>query len=285
MSDYKRILTIQDISCVGQCSLTVALPIISACGLETAILPSAVLSTHTGGSFEGFTFHDLTQDMPKIKEHWEKMGLDFDCLYTGYLGSIEQMDYVRQIIDSVLTAGAPVIVDPAMGDFGKLYTGFDDRFAKEMAKLCGHADIILPNLTEAAFMTGMAYKEGIHEEEYVDALLERLAKLGAKKIVLKGISPSQDQIGIVTLNVENREKNYYFTQKMPVTCHGTGDCFASAFTGAYMNGNDLADSAAVATDFVLECIKKTMDDPAHWYGVKFEKALPYLMSRVHGKDK
>lgn len=280
MKKDKRILTIQDISCVGQCSLTVALPIISACGIETAILPSAVLSTHTGGAFTGFTFRDLTEDMPKIREHWEKMELSFDCLYTGYLGSVRQMDYVRQIMDRVLEKGAPVIVDPAMADFGKLYEGFDEAFAKAMAGLCAHADIILPNLTEAAFMTGLAYKEGVHETAYVDELLENLSELGAKYIVLKGISPEKDKIGIATYDVASKTKKYYFTEKIPVTCHGTGDCFASAFTGAYMNGKDLYESARIATDFVLECIQKTMDDPAHWYGVKFEKALPSLMRNV-----
>lgn len=278
----KRILSIQDISCVGQCSLTVALPIISACGMETAILPSAVLSTHTGGSFQGFTFHDLTEDMPKIKAHWEKMKLTFDCLYTGYLGSIKQMDYVREIIESVLCENAPVIVDPAMADFGKLYTGFDETFARAMAGLCSQADIILPNLTEAAIMTGMPYQEGIHEEDYIQTLLEKLALLGAKQIVLKGISFEADKIGIITYDVKEKKRRNYFTKKLPVNCHGTGDCFASAFTAAYMNGKSLYDSAKIATDFVVECIEKTMDDKSHWYGVKFEKALPSLMKNVLG---
>lgn len=276
----KRILSIQDISCVGQCSLTVALPIISACGIETAILPSAVLSTHTGGAFTDFTFHDLTEDMPKIKAHWKSLGLTFDCLYTGYLGSILQMDYVRDIAKSVLKADAPIIVDPAMADFGKLYTGFDETFANAMAKLCGVADIILPNLTEASFMTGTPYRETDHDEAYVETLLEKLAKLGAKQIVLKGISYQEDEIGIVAYDSKKKTKEYYFTKKIPVSCHGTGDCFASAFTGAYMNGKDLYESARIATDFVVECIEKTIDDKAHWYGVKFEKALPMLMKSV-----
>lgn len=279
MSDI-RILTIQDISCVGQCSLTVALPILSACGIETAILPSAVLSTHTGGSFQGFTFRDLTEDMPKIKEHWQKMGLTFDCLYTGYLGSIQQMEYVKDIKESVLNADAPVIVDPAMADFGKLYTGFDESFASAMAGLCKQADIILPNLTEAALMTGISYQEGPHSEEYVDLLLQKLSSLGAKQIVLKGISPTETEIGIVTFDVETGKKQEYFTKRLPVTCHGTGDCFASAYVAAYLNGKDLFTSATIATDFVVECIEKTMDDKTHWYGVKFEKVIPMLMNRV-----
>lgn len=280
MADYKRILTIQDISCVGQCSLTVALPILSACGLETAILPSAVLSTHTGGSFQGFTFHDLTQDMPAIRQHWEKMGLTFDCLYTGYLGSSRQMAYVREIMRSVLTPKAPKIVDPAMADFGKLYAGFDNEFVRAMAGLCGEADIILPNMTEAALLTGMPYREADHSEEYVDALLGGLAELGCGQILLKGLHRGEDEIGVAIYDCKMRQKEYYFTPKIPVICHGTGDCFASAFVGAYMRGKNSTESAKIATDFVVECIRLTMDDPAHWYGVKFELALPMLMELV-----
>ena len=148
----KKVLTIQDISCMGQCSLTVALPIISACGVETIILPSAVLSTHTGG-FTGYTFRDLTEDIPGIMDHWEKENISFDCLYTGYLGSITQIEYVYDLKKRVVKEDGLLIVDPAMADNGSLYYGFDDAFVAQMAKLCGSADIILPNITEAAFMT------------------------------------------------------------------------------------------------------------------------------------
>ena len=280
MADYKRILTIQDISCVGQCSLTVALPILSACGLETAILPSAVLSTHTGGSFQGFTFHDLTEDMPAIRQHWEKMGLTFDCLYTGYLGSSRQMAYVREIMGSVLSPDAPKIVDPAMADFGKLYAGFDDDFVRAMAGLCGEADIILPNMTEASLMTGIPYQEDNHSDAYIEQLLTGLSGLGCQQIVLKGVQREAEQIGVVIYDCRTKKKEYYATQKIPVSCHGTGDCFASAFVGVYMQGKGIAESAGIAADFVLECIRQTMDDPAHWYGVKFERALPMLIELV-----
>ena len=188
MAQDKKILTVQDISCVGQCSLTVAQPIISACGVETCILPSAVLSNHTGAGFHGFTFRDLTEDIPEICSQWEKEGIRFDAVYTGYLGSVAQIALVREIMDRLLLPGGLKIVDPAMADNGSLYQGFDQPFVQKMAELCGKADIILPNLTEACFMTGMEYTSDVQTEDYVRELLSRLAALGARKVILKGIS-------------------------------------------------------------------------------------------------
>ncbi len=276
----KKVLTIQDISCMGQCSLTVALPIISACGVETIILPSAVLSTHTGG-FTGYTVRDLTEDIPGIKEHWKKENIKCDCLYTGYLGSVKQIDYVYELKNEVLNDGSLLIVDPAMADNGKLYYGFDEVFVKHMAKLCGTADIILPNITEAAFMTGFDMKLECQDESYVDALLEKLSELGSKKVVLKGISFERDKIGIVVYDCVAKTKDYYFTEKIQKSSHGTGDCYAAAFTGAIMQGKSVFDSAKLAADFVVESIKKTIGDDTHWYGVKFEKALPILVKELN----
>ena len=158
----KRVLTIQDISCVGKCSLTVALPIISAFGIETAILPTAVLSTHT--MFKNFTFKDLTDELEKISDHWKKEQIGFDAIYTGYLGSFEQIDLVCEIVNILRDENTLVIVDPVMADNGKLYPGFTEEFAKEMAKLCSKADIILPNMTEASFMLGIPYPGTDYDE-------------------------------------------------------------------------------------------------------------------------
>ena len=276
----KKVLTIQDISCYGQCSLTVALPIISACGVETIILPSAVLSTHTGG-FTGYTFHDLTDDIPGIWQHWKKEGISFDCLYTGYLGSTTQIDYVYDMRREVVKEDGLLIVDPAMADNGKLYYGFDMEFAARMAKLCGSADIILPNITEACFMTGAEMKLGIQDEAYVTDLLEKLAALGPKKIVLKGICFEEDKLGVVVYDCKTRESNYYYTEKISKSSHGTGDCYAAAFTGAIMQGRDVLSAASLAADFVVESLKKTIDDDTHGYGVKFEKALPMLVNELN----
>ena len=184
--DYKRILTVQDISCVGQCSLTVALPILSAAGHETAILPSAVLSTHTAG-FSGYTFRDLTEDLPGITAHWNKEGIRFQTIYTGYLGSAEQIAAVKEIFRTCAAEGCVSIVDPAMADNGKLYPGFDMAFVEQMKTLAFQADIILPNITEACLLTGWPYREQ-YDESYIKGLLDSLRSAGAKTIVLTGVS-------------------------------------------------------------------------------------------------
>lgn len=274
--NYKRVLTVQDISCFGQCSLTVALPILSACKIETCILPSAVLSTHTAG-FSGFTFRDLTDDMPKILDHWVKEGISFDCIYTGYLGSITQIEYVKRMQNELLRSGAKLIVDPAMGDNGKLYSIFDETYAREMAKLCAKADIIIPNITEACFMTGLDYKEN-YDEAYVDEVLARLAKIGAKTVVLTGIGFTPDTTGVVVY--EKGVKQYYKHSKFEKGCHGTGDVYSSAFVGAYVRGKTLFESAKLAADYTYKCIENTYGDKDHWYGVKFETAIDYLVENL-----
>lgn len=273
---YPRILTIQDVSCVGQCSLTVALPILSACGVETAILPSAVLSTHTAG-FSGFTFRDLTEDMPGIAAHWKKEGIAFDAIYTGYLGSAEQIAYVKDIFGSVLKEGGLKIVDPAMGDGGKLYPAFDKAFAMEMATLCREADVIVPNITEACFMTGFEYRE-TYDEAYVKGLLKALADAGMKTVVLTGIGYREGKTGVVVY--DKGEYLYYEHKKISKGCHGTGDVYASAFVGALSKGHKLFEAAKIAADYTLRCIEVTGGDPEHWYGVKFELALPDLIQMI-----
>lgn len=273
---YKRVLTIQDISCLGQCSLTVALPIISACGHETCVLPSAVLSTHTGG-FSGFTFTDLTDDIPKIREHWQKEKISFDCLYTGYLGSIKQIGYVCDILP-LIKKGGLIVVDPAMADNGKLYYGFDIAYAKEMAKLCAKADYVIPNVSEACFLTGVDYKEK-YDQAYVELLITKLIDLGCKNIILTGISYKEQTTGVVVF--ENGVYSYYEHNKMPRGCHGTGDIYASAFVGALLKGKSAFDSAKIAADYVLECIKDTQSDLEHWYGAKFEPSLPILIKAIN----
>ena len=277
MSD-KRILTIQDISCVGQCSLTVALPVISACGIETAILPSAVLSTPTGG-FSGNTFRDLSGDMLAIGDHWKKEGIRFDAVYTGYLGSIDQIGYVQTIMDETLVPGGLRIIDPAMADHGKLYRGFSGEFAVRMGELCGIADIALPNITEACLMTGTPYEEGPKDEAYIESLLDKVSALGAKCVVMKGVSYEPDKLGVAVRR--NGTTRYYFHEKLEKNSHGTGDIYASAFVGSLMRGFGVLEAAGIAADFTVESMKKTAGDESHWYGVKFEKALPGLVRRVN----
>lgn len=270
---YKRVLTIQDISCFGQCSLTVALPILSACGMETVILPSAILSTHTAG-FSGFTCRDLTDDMPSIAAHWEKENIRFDILYTGYLGSTRQMEDIKSIIQTLLRRGAPVIVDPAMADNGKLYPAFDEAYVKAMLSLCREADIILPNITEACFLTGMAYRE-TYDRSYIDELLDRLTDHGIKTVILTGVSYAEGKTGVVVY--ENRQYAYYEHRRIAQGCHGTGDVYASAFVGAIANGKSTFDAASVAADYTVACIEYTQGDAEHRYGVKFEPLLGDLI--------
>ena len=272
----RRILTVQDISCVGQCSLTVALPIISACGIETCILPSAVLSTHTGG-FKDFTFRDLTEDIPKIAAHWKKEGISFDAIYTGYLGSARQIAYVQDIFFNLSNENCLHIVDPAMADNGVLYVGFDGDFVAEMKKLCFGADIILPNITEACLITDTPYRE-TYDERFIDELVGALAGNGAKTFVLTGVSYHEDTMGVLVY--ENGTSRLYEHKRVARGCHGTGDIYASVFTGALLHGHDAYQAATIAADFTLKCIENTLDDKDHWYGVRFESVLPELIARL-----
>ncbi len=274
---YKRILTIQDISCVGQCSMTVALPILSACGQETCVLPSAVLSTHTGG-FTGFTFRDLTEDIPAIWRHWKQENITFDYIYTGYLGSTLQIQYVQELFDAMKGANTLTVVDPAMADNGKLYAGFDSAYAAAMTKLCAQADIMLPNITEACLMTGHPYRQTC-DEAYIDELVSKLNALGSATVVLTGVGYAPGQTGV--LISRGQERFYYSHEKIDRSYHGTGDVFASAFVGAVASGKTLPQASEIAAEYTALCIRKTYHDPDHWYGVKFETALAELIQMLN----
>ena len=274
----KRIITVQDISCVGKCSLTVALPVISAMGVEACVLPTAVLSTHT--AFKGFTFRDLTGDIQKITSHWKQEKISFDAVYTGYLGSFEQINLMQELINDFAGGSTRVIVDPCMGDNGALYSGFTPDFARAMAGLCAKADVIVPNLTEAAYMLGIPYIAEGYTKEYVEDLLKKLAGLGARRIVLKGISFDDKKIGIVCYDSESEKISWYFHEKMPQNFHGTGDIFASVLTGALVRGLQLEEACRLAADFVVESIKATLSHKDYnWYGVDFESA-PYMLTSL-----
>ena len=274
--DYKRILTIQDISCVGQCSLTVALPILSACGLETAILPSAVLSTHSVG-FRDFTFRDLTEDIPAIRHHWQQEDIRFQAVYTGYLGSARQIEMVQDICRNLLVPGGKKIVDPAMADRGELYPVFDMDFVQEMKKLVGEGDIVLPNITEASLLTDTEYREE-YDEEYICGLVDGIHRLGAGTVVLTGVSYDAHSTGVLVS--EQGKQTYYRHELLDRGCHGTGDVYASSFVGAYTHGKTVPEAARIAADYTLACIKNTLDDPDHWYGVKFEPVLGELIEAL-----
>ncbi len=271
----KRIITVQDISCVGKCSLTVALPVISAMGVEACVLPTAVLSTHT--AFKGFTFHDLTGDLPAITKHWQQEKISFDAIYTGYLGSLEQIDLMHKLITDFGGGSTRVIVDPCMADNGSLYSGFTPDFAKAMAGLCSKADVIVPNMTEASFLLGVPYIASGYDKKYIEDLLQKLAALGARRIVLKGISFDDKKIGIASYDSNSQKTIWYFHERMPQNFHGTGDIFASVLTGALVRDFSLDKACRLAADFVVEAIKATLSHKDYnWYGVDFESVLHLL---------
>lgn len=275
----KRIITIQDISCLGKCSLTVALPILSAMGVETCVVPTAVLSTHT--MFSGYTFRDLTEDLTGIADHWEKEGFAFDAVYTGYLGSRRQLglveDYFRRFGRSALK-----LVDPVMADNGSLYAGFTPDFALEMAKLCGKADVILPNLTEAAFLLDRPYlAPGTYSEAQVKDTLKALCDLGAGTAVLTGVSFDPGEIGFMSLEAKTGAFDAYFHPRVEASYHGTGDIFASVVTGGLMLGKTLGESLRLAADYTADCIRVTAEDPQGIrYGVYFEALIPELVKKL-----
>lgn len=271
----KRIASVQDLSCVGKCSLSIALPLLSAMGIECVALPTAVLSAHT--AFESFISCDLTDQIKPIATHWKQLGLTFDALYTGYLASEKQVALVIDILDAFRTG--LVFVDPAMADHGRLYTGFDANFPEHMRKLCSRADIITPNITEACLLTGTAYRDQ-HDEHYVRLLLERLLSLGTKTAILTGIRYTPDAMSVASLDSAGTLFTYR-SDYVPAVFHGTGDLFASTCVGALTLGHCIADAVRLATDYVVKTIHATLQNPeARWYGVDFETTIPDLLTML-----
>ncbi len=274
----KRILTIQDISCFGKCSLTVALPLLSSMGVETVILPTAVLSTHT--LFKGFTCKDLSDQLTPITEHWKKEGITFDAIYTGYLGTEEEIDAVINIIKSFRNENTLVFVDPAMGDNGRLYPAFNEHYAKKNADLCAVADIADPNITEAAYLTGLPYKE-VYTEGYVKELLLALSAIGTKTPILTGVSLSEGKTGAMGYDSVTKKFFHYQNDRIPASFHGTGDIFSSVLAGSFVLGADRTDALKLAADYTAHTIAETLKNPENpWYGVDFEATIPELVDSL-----
>ncbi|MBO4389400.1 MAG: pyridoxamine kinase [Lachnospiraceae bacterium] len=272
----KRVLTIQDISCIGKCSLTVALPILSALGLETAIVPTAVLSTHT--QFPHPTFRDLTEDLPPIREHWQELKFKFSAIYTGYLGSARQVDLVLDYFKAFKENGTALIVDPAMADGGKLYAGFDPSFPSDMKRLCAGAEIILPNLSEAALLLDEPYPGEEADPDTVRHLLKGLSEIGARYSIITGVTHADGTFGFSGYDREDDRFFSFGTPKVPMKSHGTGDIFASAFTGLYVRGFSIEEALKAASVYTAGCIRNSSEDPEHVdYAVNFEAELPNLL--------
>lgn len=272
---YNRILTVQDISCLGQCSLTVALPILSACGQETCVLPTALLSTHTGG-FGPVHKQDLTENFAPVIAHWKENKITFDAVYVGYLGKSEQIPWLKEIFASMVVTGGKRIVDPAMADHGRLYKGFDSRDVAAMKELCAAADVIIPNITEACLLTGTPYPDRI-DSAFADALLEKLSTL-CPCVILTGVGNTPEETGVAVCC--DGSTWHYSQEKIPQSYSGTGDIFSSAFVGAWFYGKSMEQAVKIAADYTACCIQKTREAPAHSYGVKFEAAIPELIEML-----
>lgn len=271
-----RAAAVQDLSGFGRCSLTVALPILSAMGVQVSCLPTAILSTHTGG-FTGYTFRDLTNDMEPFFRHWQKEGLAFDALYTGYLGSLEQLAIVQRFFDAFQTKENITLVDPVMGDHGVLYSRFDDRMVRGIRGLCARADVIVPNMTEAAFLTDTPYRPEMQTEAQLTELSERLMALGAKNVVLTGVRPQRDYLGAASF--DGKKLHVYAQPHVPKQYDGTGDVFASVLLGGLMQKKTLEESVAAAADFTRACVEISLQNGTDMHhGVDFEMCLNRLMA-------
>lgn len=274
----KRALAVHDISCVGKCSLTVVLPVLSAAGVETSVLPTSVLSTHTGG-FGKPVFHDLTGELAAITAHWKSFGMTFDALYTGYLGSEEQVERILDLFDG-FGGSALRLVDPVMGDGGRLYSGFAPDFPAKMARLCERAQIIGPNFTEAALLLDEPYAEGPYSQAYVDALLRRLSARFDCSVVLTGVCLDEERLGAAALDRESGEVTFALAPRIPGHFHGTGDLFAAALLAGLLADQTLGQAAGLAARFTAEAIRRSDLTRDSRYGVRFETALPMLMNEL-----
>ncbi|MEA1960760.1 MAG: pyridoxamine kinase [Bacillota bacterium] len=280
MARQKRVAAIHDISGFGKCSHTVALPIISAAGIETSVIPTAVLSTHTGG-FTGFTYRDLTEDIRPIAEHWKSLDLNFDSIYTGFLGSFEQIQLIAETFDRLKSDRTLILVDPVMADNGKLYEIFPSDFPKGMKKLCEKADIIIPNITEATLMLDEPYFEGPYTHEYIDGLLKRLAAIGADRVVLTGVYFDNKELGAASYDKKNDQISYAFADRIEGYYHGTGDVFGSAFLAALLNDKSLSEATQIAVNYTVGSIQRTKDSGTDLrFGVNFEAGIPAFLKSL-----
>lgn len=279
MNHQKRVAAIHDISGFGKCSLTVALPVLSAAGIETAVMPTAVLSTHTACK-PGYTYRDLTEDLLPFAENWKANELQFDAIYSGFLGSSEQIEIVSRIFDLLANDSTLKIVDPAMADNGRMYSVFDRAFAVDMGELCRKADVIVPNFTEAAFMLGEEYQNPPYTREYVRQLTERLASRFGASVVLTGIAYDDAHIGAAAFYHRSGAYTEAITPKVGGMYHGTGDVFASVLTAGLVRGQDLMKACKAAVEYTYACIDRTFREyPYMTYGVDFESDL-YKMREI-----
>lgn len=278
MKKQNRAVLINDMSCLGRCSLTAAMPIISACGIESVPLPTGIFSAHT--EFEGFVKTDLTDKISEITDHWKNLGIRFDCIYSGYLASRKQAESVKRFLLDFKKSDTLYIADPVMGDNGVFYKGIDDSFISEMRFLCSLADIIVPNVTEACMLTGMEITEN-YDMSFIKELLISLRNLTAARIVVTGVDFDDGQIGCAVYDSLMGRANMFFTPKSEGRFPGTGDVFASALTAAAMNGKDFFDAVQIAMGFTCKCVEATLEAGTdRKYGLCFESEIKNLIKSV-----
>lgn len=270
-----RIAAIHDLSCFGRCSLTIALPVLSAMGCQCCPLPTALLSAHTG--FPGNTFLDLTAEMGRIADHWTAMDLQFDAIYSGFLGSADQVDTVARFFDTFKKSDTAVIVDPVMGDHGTAYRTCTPELCRGMRVLAENSDVITPNLTEAALLLDRPYEEIRQADAY--EVVRRLSLGGRRSVVLTGYSSEPGQTGTLCFDRDSGESKAVQTPREPQDFSGTGDLFASVLAGGVAKGVPLFQAAQAAADFVRDCIARTLAEGlTEQDGVDFEPLLGQLTS-------
>lgn len=284
MNDFEklpRMAAIHDISGLGKCSLTVALPIVSASGVECCCIPTALLSTHTG-CFEDWTFHDLSDDILPIAEHWSKLDdIKFDAIYSGYLASEKQGELIEKCIDYLRNDDTLVIVDPAMADNGKYYANLDEKMSACFRRLISKADVITPNLTEACFITATEYVPAPHDEKFVNELLDKLSALGPKVVAITGVCPDSEHVGIVARDNRAGKTTRIMNVSHVGTFHGSGDVFASSFAALLTRGVPTDKALSIAEEFVSDCVERTEKrNVPHHYGLDFESALPQYIRNI-----
>ncbi|MER2180911.1 MAG: pyridoxamine kinase [Desemzia incerta] len=281
-----KVLVIQDISASCQISMNVAVPILSSLNNSTHMLPTALLSTHTGAGFEDYTYLDLTSEMSKILDHWKQLGLSFDGVLVGYLGSHKQIEIVKRIIKEFATPEAIIVLDPVMGDHGELYDGFDEEYVQEMRELCQLSTVIIPNLTEAAYLTKIPYQKGPHISEDVERLMKNMVQLNKKQVVLTGVMLSENEIGAASMTQKDQQVSYAFSPVYPGRFEGTGDVFSSVIAGFLFQQISLDLAMTSAVEYVEKVIKRTLKNrPSLRFGVQFETDLLFLIERLHALKK
>ncbi len=251
----KKIAIINDLSGFGRCSLSVQIPVISALGVQACPVPTGIFSNHTG--YPDYAKKDLTGFMPEYLKKWKKLGLKFDGIYIGYLTSSSQINIIKRFIKDFSDKNTVVVLDPVMGDDGRLYSGYKKSTAKALKELVGLADIITPNATECCFLTDMEYKEKRNEAEWAD-IAGRLSVSGAQKVVITGINMGS-MIGNVCFEKKNKKAGVSIVRKKSAgkTRPGTGDIFSAIMAADAVNKEDFLTSIKKASDFIAKCIVKS----------------------------